>query len=285
MKILFFFVPIIMYFGFQKHETHIDYTNNDVMKYLHDNTDEGYCVLRELLDNYDDKTKTNGKTHSPLEYLELFFKNATSTLDSVRAAGTLVHEATHRLVRYDYKDGHYYYLNCNKNRSVKHTKTFESRELVEVIPDSCKTLRFKSYINTKGAHITQIHGIYGLLNEFNAYYHGSQSQYDFKPHISENLYLEGTIRSELSAYYEFKYYILTYLIYAEEKYNSQFNDILDNSDFKAIYSYVDTNYGAIIKKFINDGCSISFKEKGDIYCLINVLETPEYQEMNRRISE
>lgn len=231
MKKILFIIAIFLVLGFQKYETSVEYSSNDIMKYLQENTVEGYCIMQELLENYDGNTTTNGEKHSPSEYLELFIKDAKSTLDSINGVGTLIHESIHRLNKSDFINGNYYFLNCNKNIRVKHTNTFKSRKIIEVIPDSCRTFRFDHYINIKGRHVTQVDGIYGLLNEFNAYYKGAQSKYDFKPHINDSLYLEGIVGSEMQAYYEFKYYIITYLIYAEENHNRKFNAIINNDNF------------------------------------------------------
>ena len=284
MNKLVFIIAIFFLFGFQKHETYIDYSNNDVMKYLQANTEEGYCIMLELLENYDRNTKSNGEKHSPSEYLELFFKDAKTTLDSIQGAGTLIHESIHRLNKSDLYT-YNYFLSCTNKIQAKHTSTFKSRKIIEIIPDSCKTLRFDYYIDIKSNHITQVDGIYGLLDEFNAYYKGVQAKYDFRNHINDSLYLAGIVVSEMQAYYEFKYYILTYLIYAEEKYNSKFNAILNNGDFKAVFRYIDTNYATLVNKFINDGNTISWVGKDNVHCLINVLQTPEYQKMISQINE
>jgi len=285
MKKLIFIIAIFLVLGFQKHETKIDYSNNDVMKYLQANTEEGYCIMQEFLENCDEPTKINGVNYSHSEYLELFIRNAESTLDSIQGAGTLIHESIHGLNKTDFLY-YNYFLNCDKTVKVKRTNTFKSRKIIKIIPDSCKTHRFGYYIDIKSNnHITQSYGIYGLLDEFLAYYKGVKSEYDFKTKINDSLYLAGHVVSEMYAYYEFKYYILTYLIYAEENYNSKFKAILNNDDFKAVFRYIDTNYETLVNKFINDGNTISWKGKDNVHCLINILQTPEYQEMHNRLQE
>ena len=283
MKKLIFIIAIFLVLGFQKHETGIDYSNNDVMKYLQANTDEGYCIMLAFLENCDENTKINGKNYSHSEYLELFFKKAESTLDSIQGVGTLIHESIHGLN----KQGFFYYnyfLNCNKTIKVKRTSIFKSRKIIEIIPDSCKTHRFGYYIDiNSNNNVTQYYGIYGLLDEFLAYYKGVKSEYDFKTKINDSLYLEGRVASEMQAFYEFKYYIITYLIYAEDNHRRKFIRIMNNNDFKKVFEYVDTNFAILVNKFIDDGGTISWKGKDNYHCIINTLQTSEYQDMLNRI--
>ncbi|MEX0596415.1 MAG: hypothetical protein WD512_07925, partial [Candidatus Paceibacterota bacterium] len=171
----------------------------------------------------------------------------------------------------------------NRTIKVKHTSTFKSRKIVKIIPDSCKTFRFDLYIDTKSNHVTQHYGIYGLLDEFLAYYKGVKAKYDFKSTINDSIYFAGIVTSEMQAYYEFKYYIISYLIYAEDNHSRKFNRIINNNDFKEVFEYVDSNFAILVNKFISDGGTISWEDKDNYHCIINTLQTSEYQNMHNRI--
>ena len=61
-------------------------------------------------------------------------------------------------------------------------------------------------------------------------------------------------------YYEFKFFIYTYLIHARKKQKSVYRDIVSNRDFIRAFNVIDAMYGALIDRVAGiekDGVSIS----------------------------
>ena len=62
------------------------------------------------------------------------------------------------------------------------SKFFQSRRLSAVIPQNLRTFRYDTYIESKSDNqSTQSSGVIGLMEEFNAYYHGSKVIFDLLP--------------------------------------------------------------------------------------------------------
>lgn len=51
------------------------------------------------------------------------------------------------------------------------------------------------------------------------------------------------------AYAEFRYYILSYLLYAKEHYPQVYNGILQNENFRTAYLTIDSTYAKVIRDF------------------------------------
>ena len=48
------------------------------------------------------------------------------------------------------------------------------------------------------------------------------------------------------SYYEFKYFIYTYLLYAKKKSPAVYRDIVNNAEFISVFNRVDTLYSALL---------------------------------------
>lgn len=64
---------------------------------------------------------------------------------------------------------------------VKHTEIFNSNELKKDIPKDLRTFRYSPYISPKSNLGSQKQGIYGLLDEFNAYFQVNLMSYNLYP--------------------------------------------------------------------------------------------------------
>ncbi len=152
---------------------------------------------------------------------------------------------------------HSYYIGDNTSMLVKRTETFESAKIADSIPERLRTFRFKTYIAGSKYNSTQSYGIYGLLNEFNAYYHGNRAAYDMYPYYRDKIsggpgkwhgYFSGVNRS-LSAYMEFKYYILKYLQYAKINYPAVYKGIIENREFSSAFIATDEKHAELVTDY------------------------------------
>ncbi len=173
---------------------------------------------------------------------------------------TVVHEACHELTRFKGEEIAadsldipverisnvlYFYLSESRFILVNRTKTFPSRDMVDAIPDRMRTFRF-SYIDTPEVlQSTQVWGVYGLLNEFNAYVQGTRVSLDLYHYYAELdrppewLDYFQNIDATLYGGLEFRYYILSYLLYARQRRPKVYHDLINNSAFIHAFLAVD----------------------------------------------
>ena len=160
--------------------------------------------------------------------------------------------------------------------------TFPCKELAEVIPMNLRDMRYNEYIINFQS--TQVIGVYGLLNELNAYYHGTLTSCDLFEYYRKEVfkkeprvffdYLSG-VESTAVAYYQFKYFIFEYLLYAQDKHPEMYGKIIANKEFIDVFRKVDVRFANLIVRMANNekelssllaarGCSF-FKKDGYTY--------------------
>jgi len=169
---------------------------------------------------------------------------------------TIVHETVHGITHswayvllqkedsslYQFRDNYSaFYLSEDEIYLVRHGKVFSSNEISKSIPKSLRTFRYKPYIAPKNNRLgSQVQGVYGLMDEWNAYYHGTNTAYNLNNYYTvksdddPQVYLEHItdIAGTYFAHYEFKYYILSYMIYAKKNHPEVYKDILENLELK-----------------------------------------------------
>ncbi|MBD3290897.1 hypothetical protein GF337_18965 [candidate division KSB1 bacterium] len=192
--------------------------------------------------------------------------------DIIRALSTIVHEVSHgyasRLawkalqdqnIAVSIDEGYsYYYLGDRHSILVKETPVFKSHEIHRIFPAKLQTNRYETYIHPSDPMMgTQQKGIYGLLDELAAYYHGTKVSidlYDYYKSIDSNTgsewldFLEG-VGATYFAYKEFKLYILQYLIYAEQYQPDMYREIIDNQPFVTAFLIVNEKFDNLIQRF------------------------------------
>jgi hypothetical protein len=124
------------------------------------------------------------------------------------------------------------------------SKLFPSNELVRVIPESLRTFRFNTYVNAGPTQSTQCDGVVGLMDEFNAYYHGSKVLYDLYPLFKE-AYGTGVswswpskFVSNADAFYEFDFFIKEYLLYAKQHHPSLYQELKTHPTFSYVFKSI-----------------------------------------------
>jgi hypothetical protein len=160
-----------------------------------------------------------------------------------------------KLNAYDYDT---YYLPGQPDFLVKRGKVFITREMAAGIPESLRTFRFKSYVDTDNSHLSsQCFGVYGLLNEFHAYYHDTKTAVDLYPYYRDQIApgvkrWDGfftSVDSTFFAYGEFKFFILKYLQYAKANYPEIYQGIIDNKAFVEAFLTIDQEFAQLISDY------------------------------------
>ncbi|MES0492092.1 MAG: hypothetical protein ABUK01_19040 [Leptospirales bacterium] len=200
-----------------------------------------------------------------------------------------------------------FYFMDSGHHTVRLTRTFAAQELVPQIPKEFRTFRFDPYIDPESSSTsTQEYGVYGLLDEFHAYYHGFITGHNVMDKSSIN-----TFNVHGAPFYEFKFFILKYLIYAQKKHPEIYKEIINNADFKKVFLNLHDKFESLVKphiakerkKFLKalenevsysiDGVKYLPKdyakafEQGsgfkDSYTLKKELEKPVYQKLMQRL--
>jgi hypothetical protein len=144
---------------------------------------------------------------------------------------------------------------------------FSSTMLNKVVPKEQqeKIFRYETYVSGASNNSATTQGVYGFVDEFTSYYHGTRIDYEMLPFF-ETLcpysdakcwvqeYL-SSMQSTLYAYYEFRLFIAWYLIYAEKNEQKVFNELMANQNLRVAFTLVDDLY----KKLIDDYFSVRSK--------------------------
>src|SRR5690606_9461316 len=100
-------------------------------------------------------------------------------------------------------------------------------------------------------------GIYGMLEEFAAYYYdaGASFQlYDFfaKEKLWEKEYtpydFKHLVMGETIAFYEFRFFMANYLLYAKTKYPDIYKSLYDNKPLRVAYTLLTDKFEALLTK-------------------------------------
>jgi len=192
------------------------------------------------------------------------------TPDGLIADATLiVHEMTHE---YQYRiayavlaerktkpQGYRYhaYYTGEETILVQQTKVYRTAEMQGLFPAEQRTARFPLYIFPARETGAQLDGIYGLLDEYNAYYLSTKTALDF---LSYYRYSRNGTREDwfhfldnMNRYYfaqaEFRLFILNYLRYAKERHPDVYAGIMGNADFRQAFSAVDAGYQQLLEDY------------------------------------
>lgn len=207
----------------------------------------------------------------PGEDFTTMMTDAEDEQDCVNEINTIVHEENHGLntfmgrvvlkerfgqlidLFYEYD---YFYLKNGRFTLVRRGDTFPSKEMVPTFPEHLITFRFDTYIDTDNAlQSTQNEGIYGLVDEFNSYYLGTQASFDLLAYYEKKgadanwhdffLGVNGTYYGCL----EFRLYILKYLMFAKEHHPDIYRKILANRDLIHSFLAVDENVSDLMRSY------------------------------------
>ncbi len=303
-----------------------DHAKDRVWELLKTYAPEGHYILKEyynapLVYKFPSQTLTFGDKTDFISYLEGYTEE-----EVVASLPTIVHKINHGYTsllafremekeRIDNPGNRHelFYIRKNKSILVPRTRVFNSSELDQIIPKKFHTSRY-FYIHPSSGLKSHLQGIYGLVDEWNAYYHGTKTAvelFDYfnkKPDKRQQFirYLK-TINNQYTAYAEFKYYILNYLLYAKQSYPDIYKSLMNNKPLMDAIVQINTHYKNINRTYFNrqaEMCRVLQKEgirceqtrggmrigrlslnmsKEDYALLMDELEKREYRRMWDRI--
>ena len=212
--------------------------------------------IMTLLNKYDkDGAYLLNSTEKSNNYMSWFSKDER-IINNLEVA---IHEQCHHYTWS--KSGSYkkisIYVGNKKKINVKFTKLFRTKKMAGSIPKRCRTFRYPTYISKPSKNLgSNIKGVYGLLDEFNAYCWGMHNAVSMYSYYMKNRSEYGIINDYIflglngrQAYAEFKYYILHYLYYAKKHYPSVYKGIMSNKNFKKAYKKTEKRFAGLIKKY------------------------------------
>jgi hypothetical protein len=134
---------------------------------------------------------------------------------------------------------------------------FPAHEIASRIPESLRGGRFNIYV--VGTSSTQGEGVFGLLDEFHAYYWSLRTEYDLFGYYKDEMpqtsktyigYVTNQIGT-LSAWAEFRYFILTYLQYARDVHPDVYRQLMANARFRETFTQIDDRFIEIFNKMVS----------------------------------
>lgn len=241
---------------------------NFIMNTMKKYSPTGYHILKKT-------AEAPGKYETPDYTINMGSADFMMYIDSreetglVHKVNLIVHEMCHdytkRMVPFvsgkatgDITDYFAFYVGAKETVLVKKTKIFITNKMASSFPKDLRTFRFNDYINNTSEYLgSQVNGVYGLLDEYNAYYHGTKSTTDMYPYFKNKMpqtrktwekYIEN-IGDSLLGCYEFKLYTLKYILYAEKRYPHIYKKIVSNKQFKKVFTKIDKNVDGLIKTY------------------------------------
>ena len=149
-----------------------------------------------------------------------------------------------------------YYTGEGRHIMVPETDTYQTEEIAAIVPEDLRSFRYSTYVGAGAEVDSNVNGIYGLMNEFTAYCWGSitnVSMYEYfldQPFSRENWFeYVAMSSSDYYAYSEFKFFILSYLIYAKENYPEIYAETMDNQALRDAFRIVEACYRGVVEQY------------------------------------
>ncbi|MEN8122865.1 MAG: hypothetical protein ABFS35_21175 [Bacteroidota bacterium] len=173
--------------------------------------------------------------------------------DLIESFNTVVHETLHG---YNFDIGGFngegYYFGSGIELLVPKTEIINSNKLNNFVSKEKqkKCDRYAMYIgNKKPFFSSQVDGIYGLLNEFSAYYHGLKAEIEIRNAGLTCPTFEWQ-SNNLEAYYEFKLFISWYLQMCKRSYPKIYKNIYANNKLRVAYTLFNTQFTELANEII-----------------------------------
>ncbi len=244
----------------------------------------------------------------------------------VDSLGTIVHEAFHA---YSYAQGSYraasgtssviheesFYLGHGSTRMIRYENVFPTEKAACAIPGRLRTFRYNAYVGKGSGLSSNQDGIYGLLNEFCAYYWGMRAMESIFPYLRKHA---GRIEdwkafvtdycNYRNAYAEFYFYILEYFRYAKRYRPAIYKKLMKDKALLTTFRTMQKRYERLICRYERDlnrlsrqynGCSLNrSRSHGIIFLgsygwgagdsayelLMPVIRSRRYKYLRRRIA-
>lgn len=218
-------------------------TVDNILEYADEYDPDGAFILREGIDSGDD-------------ILDWYLEE-----DSILGSyDTAVHEECHSFTWAPFWGTLQYYIGNGESINVTERDVYDTVEMAREMPEQLRTFRYNDYIGEQASDImsSRQFGVYGLLNEYNAYSWGMNAavrMYDYldDADASPDIWMDTYILSgynNMLAQSEFDLWILRYLIYAKENEPSVYEDTLENKDFTRAYLTIRERYQSQIREYM-----------------------------------
>jgi hypothetical protein len=139
---------------------------------------------------------------------------------------------------------------------VRVPEVYPSIEMLATFPADARGLRFVHYIDTPDEPLlaTQQLGLYGMMDEWSAYYQGARTTVEMWPWVRDEVGNDQwslinyavQLDDSITPHAEFKLYILHYLLYAREHHPEVYRAAMANTELKAAFADLDRAYGALV---------------------------------------
>lgn len=213
-----------------------------------------------------------------------------SLKDFIGTVPTIIHEGYHHYhgIHSSYYDSVLVYrMNDTLRFQVKNLKTFPSREINSLVPETIKKkiFRYGTYVDVKDKYlVTQQYGILGLLEEQAAYYQSMHTsialfkyykdQYGWKNPERWTSYL-GTVSSYRFALTEFELFISWYIQFAKAKQPAVYRDIMNNTGLKKMLVFLHTENIRLAAQYDSNRKEIISQFKGGLVIKGNYIVNTE----------
>lgn len=215
------------------------------------------------------------------------FVRGSSELEIVFDLVTAVHECCHN---YSRKMPWYYFSRAHEKWReaialpiakgetiiVPLTLNFPAREIADRIPASLRDMRFRVYVDTPStSQTTQLMGVYGLLDEFDAYLQGTRTGVDLEGWYAREapptaplpnsgpgavgspwLAWMQSIEPIYPARAQFKLFILVWLTVARERHPDAFRAFMSNPVALRAFVKIDDAFDATIRRYLADRAAL-----------------------------
>ncbi len=183
-----------------------------------------------------------------------------TTLSFPKELNTLLHESTHHYnkVKWDYEKEytHRYMITPGHELWARHTKMYRSCEFIAMVPKDApsRIFRYGTYVGVGSDVGANEWGIYGLMDEFSAYYNGTRGDWiGYQAAKTKNdkksmeIFESGCL-STYFAWYEFRTFTGWYMTYAKLKYPDIYKVIMENREIAKVFSELDIEFAELVGK-------------------------------------
>ena len=173
---------------------------------------------------------------------------------------TLIHESTHRYNKEVWEWGknfnHRYMVTPGHDLWARHTKLYASNEFIAIVPKDAPTkiFRYGLYVGPDSHVSANSWGIYGMMDEFSAYYNGSRSAW-IGYHLAKSsgdkkamAIFEQRCLGTYFAWYEFRTFMGWYLTYAKMKHPDVYKETMENREIAKVFAELDREFGDLATK-------------------------------------
>ncbi|MBR4444810.1 MAG: DUF4214 domain-containing protein [Solobacterium sp.] len=129
---------------------------------------------------------------------------------------------------------------------------YKTENFTKTIPESMRTFRYDDYVAEGSELSSNQEGIYGLLNEYNAYSWGMNNQMMLYPYYkANNTYVDyfNACANGYQAYEEFRYWTLGLLNHERKNAPDQYKVHMNNIDLVNAYCITTTRFRTMIEEF------------------------------------